>query len=314
MTDAPGDRLAAINDELRGQADVYEQTPWLPLESNPEIFSNFGHQIGMPARWRFVDVLGLDPELLAMAAGHDRKVAALILLFPCSHMIYSARAEEDQQLARATESGSSGSKRKAEGESSAGGFTPRDDAFFLVQHAGFGNACGTIAAIHAISNARGEFGGFESGDGGGGGGGAVAPLGAFCDATAGVSPAERGRALQRARELKGISDCQAAHNPAAQTSCPARDGPDLDHHFVAFSLLRGGERGEARLVELDGTKRCAIDHGAAEELASQVEGGGGAGACNIFLSAAGAVIRKRFMEVDPSNIEFSLMALCEADD
>ena len=85
-----------------------------------------------------------------------------------------------------------------------------------------------------------------------------------------------------------------------------------------LSLLRGGGAGEegaagdgaaARLVELDGTKRCAIDHGAVEELAALHEGG--AGVCNSFLSAAAVVIRKRFMEVDPSNIQFSLMCLCE---
>jgi hypothetical protein len=53
------------------------------------------------------------------------------------------------------------------------------------------------------------------------------------------------------------------------------------------------------MVELDGTKLCAIDHGPAPEGGQE------------FLLEAAAVIRRCFMDVDPTNIEFSLMALCE---
>ena len=38
------DRLKAINDELRG-ADA-DAGPWLPLESNPEVFTSFARQVG----------------------------------------------------------------------------------------------------------------------------------------------------------------------------------------------------------------------------------------------------------------------------
>jgi len=37
------DRLAQINDQLRDKVNV--DTPWLPLESNPEIFTKFGHDV-----------------------------------------------------------------------------------------------------------------------------------------------------------------------------------------------------------------------------------------------------------------------------
>ena len=38
------DRLAQINNELRDKVDNVD-TPWLPLESNPEVFTSFGHDV-----------------------------------------------------------------------------------------------------------------------------------------------------------------------------------------------------------------------------------------------------------------------------
>ena len=69
---ADDDRLKAINDELRGQNIA--AGPWLPLESNPAVFTSFGRSMGLPEPWQFLDVLGLDPEMLAMT---PRPVAAV---------------------------------------------------------------------------------------------------------------------------------------------------------------------------------------------------------------------------------------------
>mmetsp|Transcript_46221 Transcript_46221/g.62880 ORF Transcript_46221/g.62880 Transcript_46221/m.62880 type:complete len:94 (+) Transcript_46221:350-631(+) len=84
--------------------------------------------------------------------------------------------------------------------------------------------------------------------------------------------------------------------PSAQTTCPARDGPDLDHHFTTFVL---GPRGNC-LLELDGTKWAPVDHG-------PVEG-------HNVLETAAAVIRGKFMAVEPGSIEFSMMALCRSSE
>ena len=96
---------------------------------------------------------------------------------------------------------------------------------------------------HALANSRWAYeegpasvasvgcGGGGSGGGGGGGGSRLAE---FCDAHGGDDPDLRGRALLRSGALKQASDA-AAVLPAAQTACPDRDGPDLDHHFVAFA-------------------------------------------------------------------------------
>ena len=221
----------------------------------------------MPRGYKFVDILALDPDLLAMACRRrSARVAVVILLFPCSSAMYEARRLEERALQNGSDSG----------------IRPHDSAFFLVQHADFGNACGTIAAIHAISNA--DFGGRND---------SGTPLRSFCDENVDATPSERGRALLNAKALKICSDGQAQSH-SAQTSCPSRHGPDLDHHFVAFSSIDG------RLVELDGTKSCAINHGAVPK-----------GDGRAFLNAAADVIRRNFMDVDPDSIEFALMALCE---
>ena len=72
-------------------------------------------------------------------------------------------------------------------------------------------------------------------------------------------------------------------------ACPSRDGPDLDHHFVAFVQVDGV------LWEVDGTKWSPIHHGATQPAS--------------FVRDAFGVVQKNFMKVEPDSIEFSLVAL-----
>jgi hypothetical protein len=55
---ADRDPLKAINDELR-RSDAEATGPWLPLESNPEVFTSFGRRVGLHSSWGFVDVFGV---------------------------------------------------------------------------------------------------------------------------------------------------------------------------------------------------------------------------------------------------------------
>jgi len=168
--------------------------------------------------------------------------AAVILLFPCSAPIYEARRREAAEL------------RAQQQQRLPGATLPPSATFFLRQHAEFGNACGTIASIHALSNSGWAFmpktsTGSDTGGGGDGAGGLVA----FCAANKHKDADERGRALLGAPELKFASDT-AASATAAQTACPDRNGPDLDHHFVAFVLSEAPTASSQRhLLELDGT-------------------------------------------------------------
>eukprot|EP01048_Picozoa_sp_COSAG05_P021129 COSAG05_NODE_3794_length_1834_cov_1.688761_1_plen_262_part_00 len=217
---AMADRLKSINDELRGK-DL-DAGPWLPLESNPEVFTSFARKVGLPEPWEFVDVFGLDPELLGMIPG---AVAAVIVLFPCTERIYAARAVEERAL-RAEQT------RNGVSEAAAA-------AYHLEQVASFGNACGTIAAVHVLANA--DIGGMAG------------PITRFREDTASQTSSERGQALLTTQHLKQESD-EAAKHACAQTECPDRDGPDLDHHYCAFVPVTTAAGGQ-HVVELDGA-RC----------------------------------------------------------
>ena len=296
------DSLRTINDALRAQAS--EDSPWLPLESNPVLFTQFAHSVGLSPGWGWHDVLGLDEQLLEMV---PQPCCALILLFPCSEAIFAARRAEELLLRQRNE--------------------PVPSAFFLKQHAEFGNACGSIASIHALSNSDWAYEEMCNAAR------QRSTLGSFVEQEKESSPSERGRALLRAPGLKFASD-SAASGDAAQTALPRRDGPDLDHHFAAFVVGKPRETdagAQYRLLELDGTKACPVDHGPIdfsssggvvnEESGSSIERTRDpsmdqartllARHPRAVLCAAARVIRKRFMEVDPENIEFSVMALCK---
>lgn len=39
---------------------------WPPLESNPEIFTEYMHKMGLPEQWAISEVYGFEEDLLAM--------------------------------------------------------------------------------------------------------------------------------------------------------------------------------------------------------------------------------------------------------
>lgn len=295
------DRLASINNELRKKsAKELQATPWLPLESNPQILNAFAKRVGLPPGWEFVDVPSIEPELLPMFLPNP--CCAFILLFPCTTNIYRHRREEEQRLkagasAMAKQTSSKGTP--AQGKTpvplpttatrpicSDGSPSPVGKVFHLVQHAEFGNACGTVAAVHVLSNIEHCVGTGVMND---------KPMGKFIQMNKDKTPSEKGKALFKEESLKESSDA-AAQDVAAQTACPDRNGPDLDHHFVAFVCVPSP--GGARVVELDGTKWAPVDHGATTP--------------DSFVHDTLNAIRKNFMAVEPDSIEFTLVALMSA--
>eukprot|EP00741_Cyanophora_paradoxa_P003538 tig00000711_g3436.t1 len=100
---------------------------WLPLESNPEVMNKFLKQLGVTTdAYSFTDILGTDPDLLAMV---PQPVLAVLLLFPLSAKIEAAK-----------DAFAEGATRK------------HDEHGLLFIKQTIGNACGTIGLLHATAN------------------------------------------------------------------------------------------------------------------------------------------------------------------
>lgn len=96
---------------------------WLPLESNPELLNKYMKALGVTGKLEWVDVLGVDDELLAMV---PEDVRAVCLLFPISDASEAYQDEEAKQI-----------KEKPQKIS--------EKLYYMKQVVG--NACGTIAVL-----------------------------------------------------------------------------------------------------------------------------------------------------------------------
>merc|ERR1711879_855164 len=103
---------------------------WLALESNPGPLNKFATRMGLPGDYAFCDIYGLDPELLNFV---PQPVLAVMLLFPSSEKIKEFKTKQMEELTK--------NPQKI-----------NKDLFYLHQHDDIGNACGTIAMMHALTN------------------------------------------------------------------------------------------------------------------------------------------------------------------
>lgn len=223
---------------------------WLPLESNPEVLNEFAAKLRTSGSYAFHDVYGFDAELLAMV---PRPCVAVLLLFPHDEM----KAAKAAQLERLR----------------AEGYAPEPGVFFMKQYVG--NACGTIACMHALAN--NDF--------------LIAPeseLAAFLRDNALLKPEERGDNLARAQFVSAATSESAQ---GGQTAAP-EVGSDVDHHFIAFVSHNN------HLYELDGAKPYPINHG---DIVGE-----------NLLATAVEVIKREFVAHVPDGL-FNMMALAAAE-
>eukprot|EP00928_Gymnodinium_smaydae_P025814 TRINITY_DN2045_c0_g1_i4.p1 TRINITY_DN2045_c0_g1~~TRINITY_DN2045_c0_g1_i4.p1 ORF type:complete len:270 (+),score=65.77 TRINITY_DN2045_c0_g1_i4:81-812(+) len=235
---------------------------WLPLESNPEVLNPFCKRLGLEAGWGFADVFGLDEELLCMV---PQPCVALCLLYPTAKISRPRREALRERKASMTKS--------------------PESLYFLQQHDDIGNACGTIAAVHALAHGVATKA-FNVTDG--------SPLANFLAKTKPLGISERGRELESAKELQEMSDATAA---AGETQGAGTDDAN-DSHFICF--VHAGT-----LFELDG--RTIDESGVAFPVSH------GSTTAETFVSDAAKVIREDFMKRDPENVNFNVTALCKLD-
>ncbi|KAM9036490.1 ubiquitin carboxyl-terminal hydrolase isozyme L3 isoform 2-T2 [Sarcophilus harrisii] len=168
---------------------------WLPLEANPE----FLKQLGLHPNWQFVDVYGMEPELLSMV---PRPVCAVLLLFPITEKYEVFRIEEEEKI-------------KSEGQDVT------ESVYFMKQT--ISNACGTIGLIHAIANNKDKMN-FESGS----------TLKKFLEESLSMSPEERARYLEKYEAIR-VTHESSAHEGQTEG---AELGPKSGSYWEAnFSSL-----------------------------------------------------------------------------
>jgi len=227
--------------------------------------------VGVGDGWAFTDVLGLDEELLALV---PQPCIAVVMLFPVNAVLTASEMERRRDIARYSAR-----------------ISPR--VFFMRQY--IGNACGTVAAMHALMNNRerlvvsdGPLSSMaDAGECGESPGSTNAD--AACDDRRQVESASTlGEKLSQSEDLMRASDTSAR---AGQTATPTR-GVDADYHYVCF-IERDGE-----LYELDGTKSLPVNHGPIQR---------------DLLHDASRAIHKHFVSKMPDG-HFNVMALCRDED
>lgn len=102
---------------------------FIPLESNPEVFTELAHKLGLSASLEFEDVFSLDEELLALV---PRPVLGLILVFPTTEE-YEKKVEDEDALLESFQSSEQS-----------------EDVVFFKQT--INNACGLYAILHTVCN------------------------------------------------------------------------------------------------------------------------------------------------------------------
>ncbi|KAK5632443.1 hypothetical protein RRF57_008157 [Xylaria bambusicola] len=109
-----------------------EKKYFVPLESNPELFTELIHKLGVSKRLAFHDLLTLSPSDTELLSFIPRPALALVLVIPAPDG-YAARLRvEEKDIPLHDKSGE------------------EEDVMFYYQT--IGNACGLYAILHAVSN------------------------------------------------------------------------------------------------------------------------------------------------------------------
>ncbi|KAJ7591548.1 ubiquitin carboxyl-terminal hydrolase [Mycena floridula] len=178
---------------------------YLPLESNPEVFTHLIRKLGVDAL-EFQDVFSIDePDLLAMIT---RPVLALVLVFPTSEAYEKFTADEEASRTEYTGSGAD------------------EEVFYFKQT--IGNACGLYAILHALSNGPARDLIVKD-----------SPLARLIETVEPLGPAERATALEESAEL------EQAHTHAAKqgdSAVPESAEAEVDYHYVCFVASRKTHR------------------------------------------------------------------------
>ncbi|GAC76875.1 ubiquitin C-terminal hydrolase UCHL1 [Moesziomyces antarcticus T-34] len=175
---------------------------WVPLESNPELFTSWCSSMGLDtSKFAFHDIYGTDPDLLAMV---PQPVSAVLLLFPLTEEMAKLRHDEN---------------------ASASPDDPSSGILWFKQT--IGNACGTIGLLHALANSDATSS-IKPGS----------PLDTLFQKARATSDAnERADVLVNSKELQTVHEATASQG---QSQAP-EDLDNVLLHFICFVRSKDGE-------------------------------------------------------------------------
>jgi hypothetical protein len=202
--------------------------PWPPLASSPRAFTGFASAVGVDmSQLEFLDVLGLDDDAIACLP----PLLAAILVYPTTPAAQTYLLSLEDR--------------------------PTDPVFRLKQL--LGGMCGTIAALHALTNLPDELRSEIS-----------TPLRRRLDGGPGhhdskaleVSElSEFERCDQQSRAVLSSTSVREAHMRCASSSATAAApaGERQGRHYL--TLIRSGEAGSEALLVLDGRRDGVLSGG-----------------------------------------------------
>ena len=229
------------------------ESKWVPLESNPDSLNKFLDRVGVKNEIKFCDVYGIDDIFLDMI---PKPVLAICLLFP------------SQNISKSRRELFSNSEKIVKDPASK-------NIFYIKQLDQLGNACGTIATLHALANNKCVEYTQDS----------IAKK--FFDLNYGLDATIICNNLAHSNELFEASDLSAT-DETTQTAAPNPNDP-VDSHFITLVNIGG------KLVELDGRMPGPLEHGPTTS--------------DSFLCDAVKIVKEQFMDLDPNNITFNMVAL-----
>lgn len=275
----PEDKKAPEAPKMDDEEKKKARAAWPALESNPETFTKFIKKLVAPGEVHVGvhDVFGFDPDLLMMV---PQPIYAMVFLFPPTSL--------RKNMKRQRESGDADSESDVNAEVAVDSDKQTDKEYFcLKQTSKLGNACGTIACIHALANLRGEIPFPEE-----------SILGQFVKEAKMLKTAgDRGKFMETF-ELMRKEQQQQASSSSNQT---AMTEGKVDYHFVCF--IDDADGGGGSILEFDGCKMGSSGPGS--PVVHKIEGG----EAMSFGERCGKVIQREFMAKMPDELNFVTLAV-----
>ncbi|WRT66368.1 uncharacterized protein IL334_003323 [Kwoniella shivajii] len=229
---------------------------WVPLEASPDVFNAWSEPLGLPETLTFQDLFSLDKEFLQFIPQPHR---AVLLLFPSRGKLHDEREREEK-----------------DGEGSWKGQEEGEGVWWIKQT--IPNACGSIGLLHALLNLPSSGPDASNPD---------SQLMKFKKESLPLSP------LDRAKLLDTSEFFSTAHTSASQSGQSAiPEDLDVDTHFIAF-IEAVNDKGEKRIVELDGGRNGPFDRGQSVN----------------FLEDVATVVQEKYFDRAEGDTNFNMIVL-----